>query len=84
MPRKYIHQLSAWPNFHWDEERLLNPLAQVRHEQGRLVGRIEGLGFSLRTEAELKTLTLDVLKSSEIEGEILDAGQVRSLSLIHI
>ena len=78
MPRKYIHQLSAWPNFQWDQERLLNPLAQVRHEQGRLVGRVEGLGFSLRAEAELKTLTLDVLKSSEIEGEILDAGQVRS------
>jgi len=50
----------------------------VRHQQGRLIGRLESLGFSLRSEAELKMLTLDVLKTSEIEGEILDAGQVRS------
>jgi Fic family protein len=78
MPRKYIHQLADWPEFQWDQEQLLNLLAQVRHDQGRLVGRVEALGFTLRTEAELKTLTLDVLKSSEIEGEILDVDQVRS------
>ena len=78
MRRLYIHQLSGWPEIHWDPERIANLLAHVRHEQGRLVGRVEGLGFSLRLEAELKTLTLDVLKSSEIEGEILDARQVRS------
>lgn len=74
----YIHQLSGWPKIYWDQEHIASLLAQVRHEQGRLVGRVEGLGFSLRLEAELKTLTLDVLKSSEIEGEILDAKQVRS------
>lgn len=78
MQRLYIHQLADWPEFQWDQEQLLNLLAQVRHEQGRLIGRVEALGFALRSEAELKTLTLDVLKSSEIEGEILDAGQVRS------
>lgn len=51
---------------------------EVRHRQGRLIGRMEGLGFSLRKEAVLNTLTEDVLKSSEIEGEKLDRDQVRS------
>jgi Fic family protein len=74
----YIHQLATWPNFKWDHERLAKPLAEVRHRQGRLIGRMENIGFSLRAEATLQTLTLDVLKSSEIEGEILDAHQVRS------
>lgn len=78
MRRLYIHQLADWPHFQWDQQHITDLLARVRHEQGRLVGRVEGLGLSLRQEAELKTLTLDVLKSSEIEGEILDAGQVRS------
>lgn len=78
MQRKYIHELPDWPDFRWAQEDLLKLLAHVRHEQGRLIGRVEGLGFSLRAEAEFKTLTLDVLKSSEIEGEILDVGQVRS------
>lgn len=76
--RTFIHQRSEWPQFHWNQEHLSNLLAQVRHEQGRLIGRVESLGFPLRVEAELKTLTQDILKSSEIEGEILDLDQVRS------
>src|ERR1700675_3130872 len=76
--RPYIHQLPEWPHFQWDREALAEPLAQVRHRQGRLLGRMESLGFSLQKEAELETLTLDVLKSSEIEGEKLPADQVRS------
>ncbi len=74
----YIHQRDDWPRFHWDPEGLANLLAAVRHRQGRLIGRMEGLGFQLREEAVLSTLTQDVLKSSEIEGEILDVEQVRS------
>ena len=74
----YIHQLSDWPKFRWDQEALARPLAEVRHRQGRLVGRMESLGFMLQKEAELESLTLEVLKSSEIEGEKLDAAQVRS------
>lgn len=74
----YIHELPDWPNFRWDDERITNNLAAVRHRQGRLVGRMEALGFSLRAEAVLQTLTLDVLKSSEIEGELLNPEQVRS------
>lgn len=74
----YIHQLPDWPNFNWNHETISQQLAAVRHRQGRLVGRMESLGFSLRTEAVLHTLALDVIKSSEIEGEILDKRQVRS------
>lgn len=74
----YIHQLPEWPSFRWDASRLAEILAAIRHRQGRLVGRMEGLGFQLRAEAVLQTLTEDVLKSSEIEGETLEREQVRS------
>jgi len=74
----YIHELKDWPNFRWNPERLAAPLAALRHRQGRLIGHMEGLGFRLRAEAVLKTLTEDVVKSSEIEGEVLDREQVRS------
>ncbi len=74
----YIHELPDWPRFHWNEAALANQLSAVRHRQGRLIGRMEALGFPLREEAVLETLTQDVLKSSEIEGEILDRDQVRS------
>jgi len=74
----YIHQLPDWPRFHWNCERLAEPLAATSRQQGRLFGHMEALGFSLRQEAVLQTLTADVLKTSEIEGERLDAEQVRS------
>jgi Fic family protein len=74
----YVHELSDWPTLKWDD-RLLSPLlAEVRHRQGRLLGRMEGLGFRLRAEATLETLTADVIKSSAIEGERLDGEEVRS------
>jgi Fic family protein len=73
----YIYQLDRWPHFHWSTERLAERLAAVRHKQGRLIGRMEGLGFDLRAEAALRTLTEDVIKSSEIEGEVLNREQVR-------
>ncbi len=74
----YIHELTDWPQFRWDNARLTSRLAAVRHLQGRLLGQMELLGFSLKDEAALRTLTEDVVKSSEIEGEKLDAEQVRS------
>lgn len=74
----YIHELPNWPNFTWSSELLTTLLAEVRHKQGLLIGRMESLGFHLREEATLQTLTLDVLKSSEIEEEILNPEQVRS------
>jgi Fic family protein len=74
----YIHELPGWPQLRWDEGRLARSLAAARHLQGRLLGQMEALGFRVREEAVLRTLTEDVLKSSEIEGEQLDADQVRS------
>ena len=74
----YIHEHADWPKFRWLDGRLAGPLASARHLQGRLVGQMEGLGFKVREETVLRTLTEDVLKSSEIEGEKLDADQVRS------
>jgi len=74
----YIHELDDWPDFRWDRGKLAERLAAVRHQQGRLIGRMEALGFDLREEAVLHTLTEEVLKSSEIEGETLERSQVRS------
>src|SRR5215204_4037767 len=74
----YIHELEDWATFRWDGGRLAALLSTARHLQGRLVGHMEALGFRVREEAVLRTLTEDVLKSSEIEGEKLDADQVRS------
>src|SRR5580698_752503 len=74
----YIHERKGWPGFRWDHARIAARLVDITHRQGRLIGRMEGLGFQLRAEAVLDTLTEDVLKSSEIEGERLDRDQVRS------
>ena len=74
----YIYQLPDWPQFTWQQDQIAALLAEVRHRQGRLLGKMENLGFNLQAEASLQTLTLDVLKSSEIEGELLDVEQVRS------
>ncbi len=74
----YIHEQSDWPHFKWATEAISAQLAAARHRQGRLIGRMEALGFDLQAEAVLQTLTEDVVKSSEIEGEKLDKEQVRS------
>jgi Fic family protein len=74
----YIHDLPDWPRFHWNHPSLATSLTAARHKQGRLIGQMEALGFHVRDEAVLCTLTQDVLKTSEIEGEALDADQVRS------
>ncbi|MBP7649418.1 MAG: Fic family protein [Phenylobacterium sp.] len=76
--RTYIHERPDWPTFTWSHVQLAAQLGSVRHHQGRLIGRMEGLGFQLRAEAVLQSLTEEVLKSSEIEGEVLDRDQVRS------
>lgn len=80
MPRlkPYIYQKPDWPKFTWQSDALVLLLSEVRNLQGRLIGRMEALGFDLQNEALLDNLTLDVLKSSEIEGEHLKQDQVRS------
>ena len=74
----YIWEQGSWPDLSWDSGRLSTLLGQVSRDQGRLLGRMQALGFELRREAQLKTLTEDVVRSSEIEGEKLDIDQVRS------
>ena len=78
MRRLFIHEQPDWPCLHWSREAVVDTLADARHRQGRLIGRMEALGFALQREAVLGTLVEDVVKSSDIEGEKLDAGQVRS------
>ncbi len=74
----YVHQLKNWPSFYWNAEELNGLLREIHQQQGKLLGKMENIGFGLQAEASLQTLTLDVVKSSEIEGELLDADQVRS------
>lgn len=74
----YIHEIEAWPTFRWNADRLADPLSATGRRQGLLIGHMAALGFELRAEAVLATLTEDVLKSSDIEGEVLDKAQVRS------
>ncbi|MEI6090904.1 MAG: Fic family protein [bacterium] len=74
----YIYEHTEWPKFTWDNNTILPLLATVRNLQGKLIGKMENLGFDLTNESNLETLTLDVVKSSEIEGESLDSEQVRS------
>ncbi len=74
----YIHEREDWPNLHWDLTRLADPLATTRYKQGRILGHMKALGFELRQQAALDTLTADVVKTSEIEGEALDKLEVRS------
>ena len=74
----WIYETSDWPDFSWDGRALSAKLADIRHRQGRLLGKMEALGFELRREASLETLTADVVKSSAIEGETLDMQEVRS------
>lgn len=75
---RYIHQRDQWPTFRWNAEAIADQLAAVSRHQGRLIGRMEALGIQLRAEAVLATLTEEVVKSSDIEGESLDRDQVRS------
>ncbi|MEY3196742.1 MAG: hypothetical protein RLZZ59_108, partial [Pseudomonadota bacterium] len=77
-PKKYIYEHPNWPEFRWNNETVLEALTKTYHKHGSLMGRMESVGMSLKKEATLNALTSDVIKSSEIEGEILDIEQVRS------
>ena len=73
----YLYYKRDWPNFKWDDDGLLPYVSKARDLQGRLIGRMEGMGFELREEAVLETLTEDIVKTSEIEGELLNPLEVR-------
>ncbi|MFH6998884.1 Fic family protein [Flavobacterium sp. FlaQc-57] len=74
----YIHQLKNWPNLQWNDQEFISLLSEVRILQGKLMGKVELLGFELKDEANLETLIQDVIQTSEIEGEILNPELVRS------
>lgn len=74
----YIHELDNWTDFVWDNDKLSPILASVRHLQGRLLGRMESLGFEFIERATLESLILDVVDTSRIEGEFLNPELVRS------
>jgi Fic family protein len=74
----YLYNIQNWPIFKWNSEKLLPLLAYVRNRQGKLIGKMGALGFELQNEANLEILTIEILKSTEIEGEFLDREQVRS------
>lgn len=80
----YIHECKDWPRFTWQAHRIEALLGEVNRRQGRLLGRMESLGFALQEEAVLTTITQDVVKSSQIEGERLDVEQVRSSVARHL
>jgi Fic family protein len=75
---RYIHHLKEWPKFFWDSEPVLLALVDVRHLQGKFMGKMEALGFELKNEAILETVSQEILKSNEIEGDNLNKEQVRS------
>lgn len=74
----WIYEEKDWPNFNWDNEALSELLAETRFIQGKILGRMSGLGFSLQQEAQLNTLTRELIQSSAIEGELLNLEEVRS------
>src|ERR1035437_9277240 len=80
----YIYQKKEWPHFKWDNGKIIDLLGEVRNMQGRILGRMESLGFELQREAFLDTVILEVVKSSEIEGEMLSQEQVRSSVARHL
>lgn len=75
---KYIYQHKNWTQFTWQDKAINAVFGEVRNIQGKINGQMNALGFSAKEEASLTTLTLDVVKSSEIEGELLNYDQVRS------
>jgi len=74
----YIYQNENWPHFTWDEKKILTLLAQVKLAQGLLLGKMQNIGFALQDNALLQTLTEEILKSNQIEGQVLDIEQIRS------
>lgn len=73
----YTHQLKHWPGFVWDHEKIGPGLAAVRYQQGRLLGRMEGMVLPFQAGVQLDTLTLEVLRSGELDGQVLDAAGIR-------
>ena len=75
---KYIYEHNNWTDFTWHDKAINVIFGEVRLTQGKIIGQMNSLGFSAKEEASLNALSLEVVKSSEIEGELLNYDQVRS------
>ncbi len=84
MRPSYIWQQPTWAEFIWDNERLITLLSEVRNLEGRVLGLMSSLGFSVQNATSLDVMVEDVLRSSEIEGELLNADRVRSSIARHL
>ena len=80
----YIWQYPDWPHFHWEADRLLNLLSEVRLLEGRIAGMMDGLGFDIQSRTSLDVMTEDVIRSNEIEGVLLNVDRVRSSVARHL
>ena len=80
----YLWQQPTWAKFQWDNERLITLLSEVRNLEGRIIGLMEGVGFNVQNATSLDVMVEDVLRSSEIEGELLNADRVRSSIARHL
>ena len=80
----YIHENKDWTEWQWSDKKLLPLVSRVRILQGRLLGKLLTLGFDLNVEAQLDAVTLEIVKTSEIEGESLNNEQVRSSVARHL
>lgn len=74
----YMHERQNWPHFTWDYEKLSELLLEVSFLRGNLLGSMKSLGFNFQQEAILQNMTDEIIKSSEIEGVLLNMEQVRS------
>jgi len=82
--QKYIHEHAKYPKFTWNKEEILNILTAVAGLQGKILGKMQQFGFGIQQEAMLNAMTEEIVKSSEIEGEILNSEQVRSSLARHL
>lgn len=80
----YIWQQVSWPKFTWNNSRLITLLSEVRNLEGRVYGLMNGLGLELQNRTSLDVMTQDVLRSCEIEGELLNPDRVRSSIARHL
>ena len=81
---KYIWRQDGWPQFQWDNERLISLLSEVRNLEGQIQGMMSGLGFDTQNRTSFDVMTEEVLRSSEIEGELLNIDRVRSSIARHL
>ncbi len=74
----YVWQRSDWPAWRHDSARLLPALTRVHQAVGQLLGRLREQQVGPLVHAQMHALTQDVMRTSEIEGELLRLDSVRS------